>query len=278
MAATTTADLDTAVQAARADVLEARRVLSSWQTQHDQAVRALEELEETAGERILASVDGAEQVQTLMTELRTTIRTSELAMAAQQPRVEAAEAAYLHAEANLLEQQVDGVRRQLDKHEKETARLLAALERHDGRYQPVAPGRTKSAPLRQELRQVEMLRAFAGGVDPREWIRSLPGSATREPVPYPACLTAQDAVVPPPETLERLADLRRTLVELEPAQRALVDEIEEWRDKVARQVAGFTQQGVNLREAQLENITAELERARAALAPAGELAATTAVA
>ncbi len=281
-----------AVEAARAAVLAAREQVANWESRLAEASAELSELEQTAGESILADPAAADAIESRLTVLRSTVRAAERAVDAARPKVTTAESRYLTAEAAALEQPLAEARTKLTEHEERTAQLLAKLEDHEGVFVPesevlklrhafdVAGGdvRARKAPkslaLRREVRRLEdqitILREMAAGRDPREWERQhRTNPITGSTVEYPGCVAGPDALVPTRAYLDSVDQLRSTIVELE---RLLLEElpaeIEAWRTRAGhgtddREAA---EAAISRREQRLAEIPAELEAARRQLA------------
>lgn len=215
-------EIDACAEAVRT----ARRVLSKWQTDAEDAEQALDKLQDSMGSQVLDNPDSAAELTARMQELRDRISLAEAAGTAARPRVVEAEAAYLLAQADHLEEtQLAPVRTALQAHNFHTQGLLAQLEEHEGRYvletdavrASYDPGTSgprhfpapKSGRLRGAVtileRHIQVLRAVADGRSPQplmtEW--NFLGNV----VDYPACMVGPDALVPWREHLDSRAEL-----------------------------------------------------------------------
>ncbi len=289
----TTTIAPTNVEQARAAVLEARTTVEEWKGRITAAHDELAELEQSAGERILADPISAEAIESRLTTLRSTARAAERALDAARPKVTAVESRYLAAEAAALEAPLADARKELEEHERKTERLLAQLEKHEGPFvseyekhwavmsarsstvlyvgEVQVPATPKSHLMKTGIRVLEdkitILREMVAGRDPREWERqhrtSLWGGSQVE---YPACVVGPDALVPTVAYLESIERMRKTVRELEELQDTLPREIEEWEDKIASDphFEGMTEP-VARRRARLAEVPGELAAARAGL-------------
>lgn len=288
LAPTTSAD---PVQSAKDALVAAREVVEGWRAKAAEAQADLDQLEATAGDRILADPDAAEEIESALTTHRLTVRAAKRAEESAMPAVVEAEAAYLNAEAGTAAAAAEVARGELVEHQAKTDRLLAQLERHEGEFvsrgdmvnavMRVTPATTyagaaasyktpKSAALRRRVAaaevEVRILRDLAQGLDPRGWMRS-----TREQVSYPACLTSVDALVRPPEHRDQAMQLERVIVELEACLVDLPRDIERVRDERARGLLNeeTMQTQVARFEARLAEIPDELEQAKSNLSRLG---------
>lgn len=268
------------VDDARAAVIAARETLAGWESKGAQARAELAAREESAGEQILADPSAAEQIESRLTVLRSTVRAADRALAAQLPQVTLAESRYLTAEADALDEPLAAARAELDTHNAKVERLLSQLAKLEGAFIPeidlinlrrsfdrdaVTQWQVpKSHMMRGEIRkledQVKILREMAAGRDPRDWERTR--SANVDPVAYPACLVGPDALVKTHEFVASVAFHRRHLAELEALERQLPDEIAEWEVRGQQGDPTFPQAGLERRRARLETLGDEIAAAR----------------
>lgn len=201
------------VDRARREVDEQRARLAQVDAERMAAEAELDSMQTRVGVEALDNPASAGQAVRSLQELRDRIFIAGKAIEAQEPRVRAAEVAYLEAEAAALEQRATVARRALEQHTARTSELLGLLESHEGRFVPehllivertrgVAGGDVswaipKSQMLAAELeaaeRPVRILRALAAGEDPQERVEF-----------YPACVASEDAVVKAPAYLRSL--------------------------------------------------------------------------
>ena len=211
------------IQTAKEVVSAERAKLSKCEADQITAQAELASLEQRSGQEFLDDLSTAEDLAASMQGLRDRSNILERAIAAQRGRVQAAESAYLHVEADELERAVDAARGRLVAHDRRTEELLAQLEEHEGTFVPEhrdlgviyegqgPMGGRKSAALQSDLAQAEarvrILRDLAAGVDPSVWLReqqsafdgTVAGVEIRDL--YPACVWGPDAVVPAPAYL-----------------------------------------------------------------------------
>lgn len=215
---------DTAATRAADGVEAARELLARWEAEQSAAQAELESLQSRAGSEVLDDPDAAAGLARGMTELRDRIEIATKAVAAQRPRVVEAEAAWLLAEAELLEKPVAQARTALERHEARTAELLKVLAEHEGPFVPehlliVEQARNfgpasgsfsyevpKSEILRDAVfaaeRPVIVLREMAAGRDPAK----LPQVQDQNPTDvYPACVWGPDALVKAPAYVRSVA-------------------------------------------------------------------------
>jgi hypothetical protein len=213
----------TAVAKAHQLVEEERATLARWEADQAAAAAELESLQDRAGAEVLDNPDAARQLPKVLAELRDRIEIAGKAIAAQGPRVTAAESAYLMAEADVLDRVADAARRERDQHEARTAELLALLAEHEGPFVPerelVTQQHVAGTPLSRQLdksellqlevvnaeRPVEILRAMAEGRDPQPLVTEWAGKqgGIDPATVYPACVWGPDAIVPAPLYLRR---------------------------------------------------------------------------
>jgi hypothetical protein len=169
------------------------------------------------GEAVLDDPDSGTDLAQRIVELQARRDVALRAVAAQLPRIAAAEATYLAAEADVLLVAAAAAEQELATHDERTAVLLAELERHEGHFVP-ASGGGRSYDLRQAADlahlRVSIVRSLAAGEDPDADVlakRSVHDGtifgAERDDV-YPLCVWGPDAVVPCPAYLAQVASLQ----------------------------------------------------------------------
>lgn len=126
--------MSTALKTASAGVLDAREVLASWLSRQIEALKTIVELETQSGEAFLDDPEAASRVPGRLRELRDQEAVARSAVAAQEVRVREAEAYWLKMYAAQLQVGADAATQSLNVHNAKTAKLLAALEEHDGSY------------------------------------------------------------------------------------------------------------------------------------------------
>lgn len=241
---------------ARRDVVEQRATLARLEADTAAAQSALAALQEGAGAAVLDDPEAAGRLAREMQELRDRIDMTGRAVEAQRPRVSAAEAAYLLAEADTLDKAAERPHQALQRHQDRTAELLRQLEEHEGRYVPEhllieeqlrhSADRfnqswelPKSDTLETAVLEAELpgmlLREMAAGNDPQALLDRRVGAdgriAGRLPREYyPDCVWGPDAVVPAPAYLRaaetataRLAAMRESTI---PGARAHIAALE----------------------------------------------------
>jgi hypothetical protein len=216
------------------------------------------------------------------------------AIAAQEPRVKAAERAYLEAEAEEAEKPLAAARAALTRHQARTNELLRLLEEHEGRFiseaqhidelrwaerrhtetahEPGMPGigpvlDSFEAPkswamqgvVEEAQRSVGILRALAEGREPRVVL----GDGQTLADVYPSCVWGPDALVPAPAYLRAVESARHRVEQLDELATTLPERIAqaEASETPARGVMGLH----NVRR-RLEALPAERERAQRQLA------------
>lgn len=280
----------TPVDEARDALISARGVLAQWHQEQAAAATELEELRARAGELLLEDPKTSAELARRMQELQHLGENAGRAVQAAEPRVAAAERAYLLAEADALEAaELSAARRDLAAHRARTDELLAQLEKHEGRYVPehlliVSTGdglksweTPKSGALEQRLEVLEapvlVLRALAEGHVPVQ-----PLSA------YPACVASPGALVKAPVYLRSLEEQQARLRSMEQHVESQERVVRNLTDELARaQADGRTRElglpghmepptvrgrltGATKR---LEELRGELERARGEIASSG---------
>lgn len=278
--ARTKKQLQEAVEVAAAGVVEAREVLTRWGQALDKARAALAEVEAESGESLLDDPERAAAWPGRVREARDAVTVAERAVAAQEPRVEAAERAWCRAQADVFEVDVlVPARKALGEHQARTVELLAALEAHDGPYVPryelvqarreagyVGDGNRVQMPKSRVVHtavaraeaQHQVLVAMAEGNDP--------GGALA-PEDYPEAVRPGGLVSAPVFRAEELR-LRELVRELEALPEALAGELDALEQRsMAGVVPGEVVEAARARHAQrLEELPGELAEARGRLA------------
>lgn len=213
---------------AREVVEAARTLLAQWEASKAAAEAELESLQQRAGSEVLDDPEAASTLPRVMQQLRDQVDIAARAIEAQRPRVKAAEAAFLEAEADALEAPAKRAREALAKHDVRTQELLGQLAQHEGPYvpeqllldareRPLAAGETREIKLTrgQVLRQesliaekkVWVLRELAAGRDPHPHLMRegsiVDGRWAGLDLAdlYAPCVWGPDAVVPAPQYL-----------------------------------------------------------------------------
>lgn len=215
-------------EVARRDLDAQRETLARWGAQVAATEAELASLQQRAGEEVLDDPNAAGVLARSMQGLRDQLDIARRAVAAQGPRVQRAEAAYLNAEADLLEAVAVDARKKLEAHQTRTAGLLAQLAEHEGVFVPEVQlidalrsgnvlgtptewATPKSEPLEDAAHlaglRVQILREMAAGRDPAPLLQA---QASRRdstvcglsiPELYPPCVWGPEAVVPAPAYL-----------------------------------------------------------------------------
>lgn len=265
------------VAQARQDLEAAQGLLARWEAEHAAAEAELASLQERAGVEVLDDPEAASTLPRDMSQLRDRIDIAERAVAAQGPRVKTAESAYLHAEADVLEQTVAVARGRLGEHQARTNELLALLREHEGAFEPAKGGR-RSQRLQAELAQaeirVEILRRMAAGEDPEAWLQgqvhpSIGTVAGLQPHDlYPSCVWGPEAVVRAPAYAAVVGFARVALTELESGSvhAELEAEIADIREQMALEPDLDLSDAIARREQRLAELGPEAESRRAELA------------
>ncbi|MBS45222.1 MAG: hypothetical protein CMH83_19035 [Nocardioides sp.] len=283
-----------AVARARAEVEAARETLGRWESEQATAQAELEALRERSGAALLDDPGSLDEVAGTISRLESRSMLAGKAAEAQRLRVMVAEAEYLAAEADALEPDLAAVEAALAEHDAKTARLLAQLERHEGRYisrqehdrvvSQIAwqtggvhspggeVGPPRSARMRNRARKLQrhitVLRELAAGRDPepllREW-RTMAAEA------YPDCVRGAGALVPTPAFLRSVDHARRRVDELEQAIEDLPARVEARRGLADQEgaVEDAHLQWLRARETELPRELAEARAHLAALESAG---------
>jgi hypothetical protein len=224
------------VELARLSVEEQRGILAQWEAELASAISELNAYRDQSGTAVLDDPASASRVAKQMQELRDRQEIAQRAVEAQRPRVVVAEAAYVAAEADVLEVALGKAREALTQHEAKTAELLKALEDHEGPFVPEIElihakrsGTTimytdaptswtlpKSAALHDQVRrlerQVAVLRELAGGRSPelllQRWqSENVMVNLDRAEV-CPPCVFGADALVPVDVHLRHVEEAR----------------------------------------------------------------------
>lgn len=244
------------VERAAGEVRKQRERLAQLTAEKAAAESEAAALQRRAGEEVAADESGtaATRLARSLGDMRTQVEILGQAIAAQEPRVKAAEAAYLEAEAEEAEKPLAAAQAALSRHQAKTSALLKELEEHEGRFisemehldelrfqrrptveiTPGMPGTivggtveykapksfALQAAVEDAQRSVDILRALAEGREPKVDL-GLEGRRTLADV-YPACVWGPQALVPAPAYLravesaqERLASLDREESSLE---------------------------------------------------------------
>lgn len=280
---------ETAVEAAALQVTEARDLLGQWRDRLADARAALVRVEGESGDALLDDPEKAAAWPGKLRELRDAVTVAERALAAQNPRVAAAERAWCRAQADLLEAvELVPAREVLEKHLARTAELLALLGEHDGPYvtqlqlaqaqrsfgglvvgDHLVPATSpKSRPLvlavaRAQVR-CDVMVAMAEGTDPREVVNARPHAAD---LPEEDCYPEQvrgAGLVPAEAYTARIAAARALVTELEELPGLLQDEMSDLKTRAARDAAAaeYLPGALSQRRARIEEVPAELETAR----------------
>lgn len=216
----------TAVQRAADEVRRQRAKLIDLEAQSQSCERDLVALQARAGDAVLddESGDAVLQISKAIGEHRDRAQVLGSAIAAQKPRIEAAERAYLNAEADEYEKPLTEARANLARHETMTAGLLRQLEEHEGRFVAEVQhletlssgerhglnfGTPKSWALQEAVeaaeQPVEILRSLARGETP-----TTPAGDT-----WPRCVWGPTALIPAPAYLQTLEQTRGRVANLD---------------------------------------------------------------
>lgn len=285
--------IKSSTEKALADLRGQQQKLARWEAEKAAAEAELASLQARSGEEVLDDETAAQRLTTAMHELRDRAEIAGRAIAAQQPRVKAAERAYLEAEADELEKPLIEARAAVTRHQARTNELLRLLREHEGPFVPeeelrdaipsgvawvgrefsdeVPKSRLLAMAVEEAERPVAILRAMAEGREPNITLNS---GETPADV-YPACVWGPGAVVPAPAYLRAVENARGRVESLQREEESLPERIADADVDHGVRVGGPVRTAGRRLEKRLEEIPeqrAAAERELAALT--GEDAAT----